>query len=427
MNSSALSETIKTMEAFSIPDSFHLLFYVGLIFILSQVAGNVATHLNLPRMIGYISGGILCGPHVLGWYDQTLVEQDLEFFRDFALSVIAFSIGGALEFSVIRRLHSSLTWITSLQTILASLCVFLTMWWLLSLTNNGAGVALLVVAIVLAAVSAATAPAAVLSLVDEYKATGDFKSTLLGIVAFDDIIAIIFYTIAIAVGTSLLGQDNGAPLTILGHASFILFTEIALGLLIGFIVAKSLFYFAEYRTMLGVLLGIIMMVTGFCMSIGISSLLTCVMLGFMVTNVAKHELADEAMDIIHTIQKPVFGVFFFMAGAHLNISLALSAFALALGLTLSRFAGKYFGVMLGGKISRTDPKLTKNLGLALLPAAGVMVGLTLNARDVFAESLGIYADLMVTIVIGATLINEFLTPFFVRFAIGRVKRQSRKS
>ena len=147
------------------------------------------------------------------------------------------------------------------------------------------------------------------------------------------------------------------------------------------------------------------------------------MLGFMVKNVARHELADEAMDIIHTIQQPVFGVFFFMAGAHLNITLALSAFGLAMALTLSRFAGKYFGTFLGGKLAGTDPLLTRNLGLALLPAAGVMVGLTLNARDTFGETLGTYADLMVTVVISATLINEFLTPFFVRFAIDRSKQR----
>ncbi|MBL4821368.1 MAG: cation:proton antiporter [Gammaproteobacteria bacterium] len=415
------------MEAISTPESFHLLFYVGLMFIISQIAGNIANHLNLPRLIGYIVAGILFGPYALGWYSQTLMEQDLEFFRDFALAIIAFSIGGALEMPVIKRLRSSLTWITVLQTSFASIFVFLTMWWLLPFTNGEPGPHLTVIALILGAVSAATAPAAILSLVDEFKARGDFKSALLGIVALDDVIAIIFYSIAIAVAGSLLGQNNGTLVAALGQTSFILFFEIALGLLVGFIVAKSLFYFSEYRTMLGVLLGIIMMITGFCLSLGISSLLACVMLGFMVTNVAKHELANEAMDIIHTIQQPVFGVFFFMAGAHLNISLAPSAFALAMALTLSRFAGKYIGTRLGGKIAGTAPDLTKNLGIALMPAAGVMVGLTLNARDTLGEALGSYAELMVTVVIGATLINEFLTPFFVRFAITRAKQQKTQS
>jgi Kef-type K+ transport system membrane component KefB len=410
------------MEVFSIPESFHLLFYVGLMFIISQIAGNIANHLNLPRMIGYISAGIVFGPYAIGWYSQTLIEQDLEFFRDFALAIIAFSIGGALEMPVIKRLRSSLTWITILQTSLASLFVFLVMWWLLPLTNDGPVAQITVMALILGAVSSATAPAAVLSLVDEFKAKGDFKSSLLGIVALDDVIAIVFYSVAIAIAGNLLGQSNGTVFAAISQASFILFTEIAFGLLIGFIVAKSLFYFAEYRTMLGIILGVIMLVTGFCLSVGISSLLTCVMLGFMVTNVAKHDLADEAIDIIHTIQQPVFGVFFFMAGAHLNIGLAMTSMALAMALTLSRFAGKYFGTFLGGKLAGTDPSLTRNLGLALLPAAGVMVGLTLNARDTLGESMGTYADLMVTIIIGSTLINEFLTPFFVRIAIANSKQ-----
>ena len=227
-------------------------------------------------------------------------------------------------------------------------------------------------------------------------------------------IAIVFYSIALANGTSILDQSNGALLHTLGATSMVIMTEIALGLIVGFAVAKVLPFFSEYRSMLGTLLGIILAVTGLCLSVGLSPLLTNVMLGFMVTNVAQHELADEATSIIQTVQIPVFGVFFFMAGAHLNLSLALSAIAMAMALTLSRFAGKYAGTMLGGRIAGTDPRLTRNLGLALLPAAGVMVSLTLNARDVLDGRMGMYSDLMVTIVIGATLINEFLTPFFVR-------------
>jgi len=409
------------VHALTIPDTFHLLFYVGLMFIISQIVGNLANQLGLPRMIGYIASGIFCGPYVLGWYDQQLVEQDLEFFRDFALAIIAFSIGGALQVSFLSRLRKSLAWITVMQTSLASLCVFLVLWWLLPFADGGSSIYLTVVALILGAVSCATAPAAVLSLVDEYQASGDFKSALLGIVALDDIIAVIFYSVAIALAGSLLGQGNGQILGTLGETSLLLLTEVALGLIAGFVVAKMLFFFAEYHAMLGILFGIIMAMTGFCLSIGMSPLLTCVMLGFMVTNVAKHELANEAMDVIHTIQQPVFGVFFFMAGAHLNVSLALSAAGLAVALTIARFVGKYSGTWLGGKVSNTDPALTKTLGLALLPAAGVMVGLTLDARDAFSESLGVYGDLMVAIVIGATLINEFLTPFFVKYAIKRNK------
>ncbi len=402
-------------------DGLHLLFYVGLMFIISQIAGNLATYFKLPRMIGYISAGILCGPYVIGWYGQTLIEQDLQFFRDFALAIIAFSIGGSLELPVLKRMRSSLAWITLFQTSFAIVLVFLVMWWLLPFSDHASSLHVLVIAILMCAVSAATAPAAILTLVALFQAKGHFLAALLSIVAFDDVIAILLYSVAIAVAGSLLAQTDGQLHIALGQTSLVILTETALGLLIGLIVAKTLFYFSEYRSMLGLLLGIIMMVTGLCLSFGISSLLTCVMLGFMVTNIAKHELADEAMDIIHTIQQPVFGVFFFMAGAHLNIALALSAFGLALALTLARFAGKYSGTLLGGKIAHTEPELNKNLGLALLPAAGVMIGLTLNARDEFAGVMGDYADLMVSIIIGATLINEFLTPFFVRFAIGRTK------
>lgn len=400
-----------------------MLFYVGLLFVISQAAGNMANRINLPRMIGYIAAGIVFGPYVFGWFDQNMIEKDLVFFRDFALAVIAFSIGGTLQMPILRQLRSRLAWITLLQTFGASLCVFLALWWLLPFSaaapHNSDPNALLIIAIILGAVSAATAPAAILALVDEYEAKGEFKATLLGIVAFDDIIAVLFYTVALAISTSLLHQNNGYLATTLGHTGGLLFTEVALGLLVGFVVAKVLRFFSEYRSMLGVLLGIIMLVCGFCLSVGLSPLLTCMVLGFMVTNLARHDLADEAMDIIHTIQPPVFGVFFFMAGAHLNIFFALSAAGCAIVLTVARFAGKYGGTWLGGRMAGMSNTQTQNLGLSLLPAAGVMVGLAMNAKDSLGAALGSYSDLMIAIVIGATLLNEFLTPFFVRHAIRR--------
>jgi Kef-type K+ transport system membrane component KefB len=410
------------MHQLALTDGFDVLFYVGLMFVISQAAGNAASRFDLPRMIGYIGAGILCGPYVLGWYNEHLVETELAAFRDVALAIIAFSIGGALQMQDVIRLRASLSWITVFQTSFASIAVFLAMWWLLPFTNGGPANSVLVVAILLGSVSAATAPAAVMSLIEDYRAKGDFKASLLSIVALDDVIAVVFYTIALAIAGSILDQSNGALLQTLGETSLVIMTEIALGLIVGFAVAKVLPFFSEYRSMLGTLLGIIVAVTGLCLSFGLSPLLTCVMLGFMVTNVAKHELADEATSIIQTVQTPVFGVFFFMAGAHLNLDLALSALAMALVLTLARFAGKYAGTLLGGRMAGTDPQLTRNLGMALLPAAGVMISLTLNARDVLEGQLGYFSDLMVSIVIGATLINEFLTPFFVRHAIHRQQK-----
>ena len=410
------------MQLLTLPESFHLLFFVGLMFVLSEAAGNIAGRLRLPRMLGYITMGVLCGPYLLGWFDARLVEQDLEFFRNFALSVIAFSIGGSLQMADLHRLRASLAWISLFQTTFASLLTFLALWWLLSVGLPGPSSHVLVAAIVLGAVSCATAPAPVLSLIDEYKAKGDFRAALLGIVALDDVIAIVFYSVAIAWAGSLLTSTDISWVDGLGETSLVLLAEIALGLVAGLIVAKSLFYFSEYRTMLGALLGTLMTLCGLCLSVGLSPLLTNMMLGFMVANLARHELADEAMDIIHTIQQPVFAVFFFMAGASLNIHLGLTAIALALALTMARFAGKYGGTVLGGRIAGTEPMLTNNLGLALLPAGGVMIGLTMNARDSFGPQLDEFGELIVTIVIGATLINSLMTPFLVRYAIERDKR-----
>ncbi|MBT8146678.1 MAG: cation:proton antiporter, partial [Gammaproteobacteria bacterium] len=143
------------MNQLALTERFDVLFFVGLMFVISQAAGNAAGRFNLPRMIGYIGAGILCGPYVLGWYDEQLIEVDLAIFRDIALAIIAFSIGGALQMQDVIRLRASLSWITVFQTSLASIAVFLVILWLLPFTNGGPSDFVLVVAIVLGAVSAA--------------------------------------------------------------------------------------------------------------------------------------------------------------------------------------------------------------------------------------------------------------------------------
>lgn len=403
-----------------IPDQFNILLFIGLLFMISQGAGSLAVKLKLPRMIGYIVSGIVFGPFVLSWFSLELIEHDLVFFRDFALAMTAFSIGGALKFQSIKRLAPRIGWVTMCETSLASLMVFIIMGWVLGHINGHSHFAF-IFALILGAVSVATAPAAILSLLDEYKGSGDYKTTVLGIVALDDVMAVFMYTVAIAVVGEVLGQSELNVLSIFKHTGTVLLLELGIGGGLGLMIAGVLPFFSHYRAMLGVLMGIIMLACGLCLSLSLSPLLTCMVLGFMITNVAQHDLANEAMGIIHTLQPPVFGVFFFMAGAHLDIALALPAIGFALILTVARFIGKYSGAFVGARLSGLSASHAHHLGMSLLPAAGVMMGLTMHARDNFGPLLGRDMNLLVCVVVGATVINELLTPFFVRYAIKHEK------
>ena len=410
------------------PTHLHFLVFVGLLFLISQVFGRIASFFKSPHIVGYLLAGIIFGPSLLGLFDHKLITKDLSIITDITLSIIAFSIGGSLRFSILKKFKSSILWITILQAVGAFLVVFLVTIFLMPKivstveAENGFLRTYLPIALVLGAISLATAPAPILSIIHEYKAKkGTFTNILLGIITIDDAIALIFYSFAMVVSRSLIAGDKLDLTIALFEPLTSIFFAVALGILMGLFLKLILKFFKPKDILLGIITGSVLLTGGIAITIGISPLLANMMLGFFVANFIEHEKADESFDVVESIEEPIFGIFFLIAGAQLDISFLSKGLLLTGILLISRFIGKYFGAYLGSEISKSSPVMKKYLGLSLLPTAGITIGLVLEADFIFSKTIPFLSDLMVNAIIGATLINELISPYLVRFSLKKAK------
>lgn len=401
--------------------NIHILFYVGLLTLTSLLVGRLANYLHAPRLIGYLLVGILFGPHLLGLFSASLIDQKLGLITDIALAIIAFSIGGSLRYENLRKMEGTVLIVTITQAVGAGLVVTFAMAVLLLFTS---GLSLadatywthyFSVALVIGAVSVATAPAAILSLVREYRAKGPLTSVTLGIVALDDALAILFYTVSIAIVEAMVAQQAVFSLNLFVRPFLEILFAVAIGLTVGLIRHQLVRLFPQREAIFGVITGLIFLTAGLAITLHVSPLLATMALGFVVGNYLEHH--DEIFSALDTVDEPVFAMFFALAGAHLDIHAISIAGAWALLITVTRFAGKIGGTYMGCQMSQAPRVVSKYLGLTLLPTAGVTVGLILAASQVLPPST--LTDLMVSAVIGSTIINEFTAPFLVRFALFR--------
>lgn len=407
---------------FQWPLHLDILVYFGLLFLLSQVAGRIANWLGAPRIIGYMMAGILFGPSGFKLFSKALIHDQLGLVTDIALSIIAFSIGGALQLNMLKNLKKSIAWVTILQALGAFVFVFILVITFLPIlvpraVSAGFQDAYLAAALILAAVSVATAPAAILSLVHELKAKGKFTTVLLGVVALDDAVAIIIYGYVIVWIRTLVGGELSSWSDALIRPFISTGISAALGLIVGFLLIKIIKYIGPRDVMLGFILGAILLTSGLAKSFSVSPLLATMVLGFIIGNFVAHERASEAHDVIEGIEEPIFGIFFFLAGAHLSLDIGFSALGMALIVLGGRFLGKLIGSKIGARLGSAPPIVRKYIGLALLPSAGVAIGLALDAKDLMDSISPILGSLIVSIVVAKTLLNEIITPFLVRFAL----------
>ncbi len=415
-------------KLFNLVEKPHLLVYLGLLLLLSYAGGKLANFLKAPRVSGYLVIGMILSPSVLGFFREGLVKEELTLITDIALAIIAFSIGGGLGLTKLRKLGRYILWITPIQafgsffvvTIFISLFLFLMH--RLGVISSPFWAFYFPMVLVIGAISAATAPAATLAIIHEYKAKGPLTTILLGLVALDDGLTIIFFAFAITIAQSIVNHEAINLQNFLLSPIFSILISLFIGGLLGLCLRKLIRFVGRQGAMLGVMVGAIFLTSGLALSVEASPLLANMMLGFMVTNFVDHH--EELFMVVERIEEPIFGMFFTLAGAHLNLGMMQTAGWLALLITLTRFGGKLLGTRLGARISRAPQVVKTYLGLALLPTAGVTVGLVLEANEIFGPTY--LSELMVNAVLGSVIINELLAPFFVRYSLIKAGETNRK-
>jgi len=392
---------------------------LGIFFTCGYFGGQFANWLKFPKVTGYILTGILLSPSLSGLIPEELIKDRFSIVTDISLAIIAFSIGGSLKFSRLKQLGKSIFWITVSQALGAFFLTFILIIPLglfninFSIPNASFLEVYLPLALIIGAVSTATAPAAVLAIVHEYKTRGPLTTTLLGVVAMDDGLAIIFYAFAISIAGALIKVgDNSIFYQIAVEPLVIISGSVLLGAIFGCFITGLASWIKKRGSLLVLIMGGILLCSGIAKQMQFSPLLANMVVGFYVVNRAKH--SDALFQAVENIEETIFALFFTLAGAHFDLVTIKIAGFLSLLIVVGCFSGKLLGTKLGAGFSHAPLMVKKYLGYALLPKAGVTIGLILLAEPLMEPQVG---KIMVNAVLGSVIINELIAPPLVKFAL----------
>lgn len=369
--------------------------------------------LNLPNVTGYLIAGIIIGPFVLKLITPTDI-QDTKIITTTALGFIAFSIGGEFKLSFLKKLGKQIVVITVVQALVTVILVTLAM--LLVPGDNRIARALL-----LGAIAAATAPAATLLVVRQYKAKGPVTDTLLPVTAFDDAIGLMIFSLCFALAQVFVsGAELTAQAVVLNPLR-----EIALSLLVGGAVGGLLAlvtrFFRSDANRLCLMLASVFACVALSDMWDLSSLLTCMMLGAVYANLRNDSV--RLLQLCEGWTPALFMLFFVLSGAELDFSILLTVGLAGVVYIAARSVGKYSGAYLGSAMSNAEPTVRKFLGVTLLPQAGVAIGM---AQMVAASpDLAPIAPQVVTVALFATLVYELIGPVLTKLALtkaGEIKK-----
>jgi len=386
---------------------------IGVMITAGLLGGMLSNRVKFPRVTGYIIIGVVLSPSVLNLVSRATIDS-LDIITNVALGIIAYLIGASLRLEAIRKLGRSIAWITPFESLSAWAIVTLAIVFLAAPVLAVPGATFInnyfPMALVIGAIASATAPAVTMAVIREFRAKGPFTTTLLAVVALDDAIAVIAFAVTVGIAQSLVSGVGVSFYQTLTISSLEILKSVGVGAAFGF----ALIYMAKLvkirALLLAVVLGMILLCTGVANILGISLIMANMAIGFIVANKVKD---SGPIVVIEGIEDVVFAVFFVLAGMHFDASVMRTAGVLASIVFTVRFAGKYLGARVGARISGASDTVKKYLGFALVPQAGVALGLALLAKSIF-PALG---DIIVNVVLVSVIINEVFAPPLTKYAI----------
>ena len=381
--------------------------------------------LKMPAVTGYLIAGILIGPYCLGRLGVTGLGftsmgevKALSLFNDVALGFIAFAIGNEFRLSQLRQTGKQATVIGVFQALMAALLVDAV---LIALHFTVLHDSLpLADAITLGAIATATAPAATLMVVRQYKAKGKLTDLLLPIVALDDAVGLIVFAVSFGVAKAL-NYGNFDMTSILVEPILEILMSILMGFVMGSIFTAAEKYFKSNSKRLSLSITFVIMTVALSMievevggvHIGFSSLLVCMMLGTVFCNIC--DFSAEIMEKTDKWTAPLFILFFVLSGAELELNVFANVAAVTIGAAyiITRSIGKWLGASVSARMMHCDPMVQKYLGITLLPQAGVALGMSVTV----AQTLGAEGQMVRNIVLFGVLIYELVGPTLTRIAL----------
>ena len=385
-----------------------------LILAIALFAGLLSTKLmklvKLPNVTGYLIVGLLLGPHLINIIGEKEIAS-FSFLIEIALGFIAFSIGGEFKIENLKKIGKNVFLITFVQAFLA--LVFVDISLIVFGLIQGTLQENLPLILVLGAVATATAPAATLMVIRQYKARGKLTDTLLLVVALDDAFGLVLFAISLAIAKvfAIGGVITFTSIALMPLLEIVV--SLGIGTVLGPILSLATRFFRSRANRLIWMITVVFTGVGLAQifPIPVSSLLLCMMLGAVFCNTK-----NDSLMILGDMERwtpPLFMLFFIISSAELDLTVIPIVGAVGIIYLIARSAGKYFGAYLGSVIVKEDKSIRNYLGLALLPQAGVAIGMA----KISSEALPKYSAQILAVVLCATLFYELVGPGITKFAL----------
>ena len=415
---------------------------IGLLLIFGLISTRVMKICKLPNVTGYLIIGLIValGCVLTDYLSNNFfgLTEELnglnEFVSDIALGFIALSIGEEFKLSKIKKYGAKIVSITFLQAMLAVVFVDILLAVFCVLLNVPVEIS-----ICLGAIATATAPAATIMVINQYKAKGPLVDLLLPVVAFDDAIGLIVFAISVSIAKVLA---TNTPITIVSVCLLPLLEivgSLAIGLILGYFMHLMIKFFKSRNNHVILIIAFTLLGVGICASLNqlkidgealeFSNLLCCMMIGATYINIAKQDekdIAEREFGLVERWTPFLFMLFFVLSGAHLvtsaksmletGVSLGIVA-VIFVGYVFMRSLGKYIGAMVGCKLTHRSKEITRYLGITLLPQAGVAIGMANQISGMEAFKANGSGNIIVTVVLCATLVYELIGPLLTKWSL----------
>lgn len=394
-------------------ESTQVLYVLAIILFAGFIITRLTKRLHLPNVSGYIIAGVLIGPGCLKMVPTDILGH-MGFISDIALAFIAFGVGKFFKKEVLREAGIRIIIVTFFEALAAGILVTVSMRLIFKMDWN--------FALLLGAIATATAPASTMMTIHQYHAKGDYVNALLQVVALDDVVCLLTFSVVVAVvNARTAGQVAIADviLPIITNAGGILF-----GFLCGFLLSHLLTPARSKDNRLILAVAMLLGLSGICSFFGLSPLLSCMIFGATYINITDDR---KLFKQVNRFTPPVMSIFFIVSGMNLDLNSIRTAGIIGVCYFAIRIAGKYLGAYAGCLLTSMPRHIRNYMGLALIPQAGVAIGLAFLGQRMLPEEMG---SLLLTIILSSSVLYELVGPVCAKmsfFLSGTISREAVQS
>lgn len=375
----------------------------GLIFLLGFLGARFLKYVRLPNVTAFLIVGIIIGPHVLNLVTQEIFTAS-DFFSNLVLGIIAFSLGENFRLEKLREGMKQVMWISLIAALGA---------WIL--VSSALIIYFILIdvpvypALVLGAAASATAPAATVLVIREYRASGFLTELLLKVVAIDDAWCLMFSALAIAVSNAMRADVFQISIVFAGLGE--IFGALLVGAALGYLMSYLSRFVKTTEEFIIYIIGFVLLNVGISIALHISVLLSSMMMGLVVINLARENY--KFFEVLRSVDAPLYLAFFILSGAHLDFSILYQMGIAGILYLVFRTIGKVYGAKIGAQVSQAPKQAANWLGLALTPQAGVALGIGLVAKATFPD----YGNYIFTVIAATTVVFELVGPLLTKYCL----------